>query len=222
MRILHCSDNHGTFPQMHGNFDIIVNSGDFFPNSPNVFSKNKNLEMAFQLQWLRNNLDNIKQWLGDHTFLYTAGNHCFLHPDAMEFELQKAGIKAYSLNNKLFSYQGVNFYGFPFVPDFGGTWNYELKLPEMQDKVNEMTEVLNKSFVDVLVCHCPPYDCLDLTYGGVKIGNTCINNMLDYKLFSHMVPTAYLTGHCHESAGITIRNGLLVSNAATTYQIIQL
>jgi Icc-related predicted phosphoesterase len=46
-------------------------------------------------------------------------------------------------------------------------------------------------------------------------------NALDYKINKDMMPMAYLCGHIHESHGLTVRNGILVSNAAVTYQIIE-
>ena len=44
MKICHISDTHGTFPNLHGNFDIIVHSGDLFPNSYNLPNKQKEAE----------------------------------------------------------------------------------------------------------------------------------------------------------------------------------
>src|SRR5713226_6349793 len=83
MRLMHVSDTHGGFPRLHGRFDLVIHSGDFFPNSHHVLQANKTREMSFQLQWLRDNIPSIKQWLGGHTMIYVPGNHDFLHPDMM-------------------------------------------------------------------------------------------------------------------------------------------
>lgn len=221
-RICHVSDTHGGFPRLHGRYDLVLHTGDFFPNSHHVLSNNKNLEMAFQLQWLRDNITNIKQWLNNHVLIYVPGNHDFLHPDLMEHELQKAGIKAFGIANRLFSFEGTNFYGFPYVPTIDGSWNYERGIPEMQQECDKMAEVLNQTFVDVLCCHAPPYGCLDLTYGNEVIGSTVIGTTLDYKIARDMLPPVYLCGHVHEANGFRVRNGQLISNAATTYQIVEL
>jgi Icc-related predicted phosphoesterase len=221
-RIMHVSDTHGGFPRLHGRYSLVVHTGDFFPNSIACIEKDKSLEMKFQLQWLRDNISNIKLWLNGHTLIYVPGNHDFLHPDTMEYELQKAGVKAYGIANRLLKVNGHNFYGFPYVPTIDGTWNYEKDIPEMQTEVDQMVGILNSVKVDVLCCHSPPYGCLDLTYGGDQIGSTVIANALDYKINEEMIPKYYLCGHDHEGNGLALRNGVLVSNAATTYQIIEL
>jgi Icc-related predicted phosphoesterase len=222
MRICHVSDTHGGFPRLHGKYDCVVHSGDLFPNSHHVGNGEKAAEARYQLQWLKDNISTFKQWLNGHPFIYVPGNHDFMHPDMMATILQQEGIQAHSITDRVFTLQGVNFYGFPYVPAIGGNyWNFEREIPEMQVEVDRMVEDLNKSFVDVLVCHAPLHQCLDLSYGNEILGSTVIANALDYKLTPGMQPTNYLCGHIHESHGLTLRNGMLVSNAATTYQIIQ-
>jgi Icc-related predicted phosphoesterase len=221
MRLMHVSDTHGGFPRLHGRFDCVIHSGDFFPNSHHVMQANKTREMAFQLQWLRDQIPNIKQWLGGHTMIYVPGNHDFLHQDMVEYELQSAGIKAYGIADRMLLHEGINFYGFPHVPPIDGTWNYEKHLPEMQTEVDKMVVQLNSQKVDVLICHAPMYKCLDLTYGNELTGNTVMNNAFDYQIAEAMRPNFYLCGHIHEAHGLTLRDGVLVSNAATTYQIVE-
>jgi len=63
MRVCHVSDTHGGFPRLVGAFDAVVHSGDFFPNSTAFMNKNLTQEMAFQLDWLSQNIRNIKVWL---------------------------------------------------------------------------------------------------------------------------------------------------------------
>ncbi len=221
MRIMHVSDNHGSFLRLPGRYDVVVATGDFCPNTQDLSRGNRNLEAAFQLQWLRQSFPTIKAWLQGNPFIFIPGNHDFLAPETIEFELRCAGIKARNASNLLVTHEGVNFYGFPYVPPIDGSWNYERDLPEMQAEADKMVAVLNSTYVDVLMCHCPPYQCLDLTYGNINIGSTVLANALDYKISEEMMPTTYLCGHCHASHGLTTRNGVLVSNAATTYQIIQ-
>lgn len=220
MRLMHISDSHGGFPRLNGKYDAIIHTGDFFPNSRHVFD-NKNLEMAFQLEWLRDSIPLIKAWLQGHTFLYVPGNHDFLNHDLMEMELRSEGIEAINLTDRLFTFQGVNFYGFPYIPAINGAWNYEREIPEMQIEVDKMVEQLNKTHVDVLACHAPPYKMLDLSLGNQLLGSTVIADALDYKINKDMLPSYYLCGHIHEAHGVSVRNGVVFSNAATTYQIIE-
>ena len=221
-RICHVSDTHGGFPILHGRYNIVVHTGDFFPNSHHCIERDKSREMKFQLQWLRDNIHHIKLWLNGHDFLYVPGNHDFLHPDLMEYELQSVGIRAYSLTDRLFTREGFTYYGFPYVPTIDGTWNYERDIPEMQAEVDKMVATINQNKIDILVCHAPPYACLDLSYGNEVLGSTVIANALDYKIARDMMPDYYLCGHIHEANGFRLRNGLLVSNAATTYQVLEI
>jgi Icc-related predicted phosphoesterase len=221
MRLCHISDTHGNLPRLYGRWDACIHTGDFFPNSHHVIQADKTREMEFQLQWLRDNEANFKGWLQGHPFLYVLGNHDFLHPELMEQELNSMGIRAIDLTNKLVTFQGINFYGFPYVPSIDGTWNFEKHLPEMQIEVDKMVEVLNQNYVDVLACHAPLYGMLDLTIGNEVIGSTVLANAMDYKISREMVPQIYLCGHVHEANGIANRNGVLISNAATARHLVE-
>lgn len=221
-RICHVSDTHGGFPILHGRYDYIVHTGDFFPNSHHCIERNKTKEMKFQLQWLRDSIPHIKLWLNGHKLFYVPGNHDFLPANLMEFELQSVGIEAYCLADRFLSHEGISFYGFPHVPTIDGNWNYEKDIPEMQVEVDKMVATINQNKVDLLVCHAPPYGCLDLSYGNEVLGSTVIANALDYKIGRDMMPDYLLFGHIHEAAGFGIRNGILCSNAATTYQVIEI
>ena len=220
MRICHISDTHGEFPILNNKFDVIVHSGDFFPNSPAILFGSSGQEAEFQKDWLTKRIPDLKDMVGNYPFLFTLGNHDFLSSEIVEQLLQQAGIKAFSLNNKHVTIDSINLYGFPYIPYISGKWNYELMLPEMQIQVDKMTEQLNSVQTHVLVCHAPIYKTLDLAFSNNNFGSTVIANMLDYSISQNKMPVAYLHGHIHEAAGISIRNNLLVSNAATTQQII--
>lgn len=221
LRLCHISDTHGALPKLPGRYDAVIHTGDLFPNSHHVMSGNKTQEMVFQDDWLREQIPAIKSWLNGHPFLYVPGNHDFLHPDRMEHILRSEGINAIGLTDKITTFEGVNFYGFPYVPAINGMWNYEREIPEMQQEVDKMVEQLNKTFVDVLACHAPPYKVLDLSLGNQILGSTVISDALAYKVSKDMLPPVYLCGHIHEAHGIAIRNGMLISNAAVTRHIIE-
>lgn len=183
---------------------------------------NRSLEMAFQLDWLSQNIRNIKLWLQGQPLLFILGNHDFLHPQLMAQTLASEGITAINLTEQVVSFQNVNFYGFPYVPAINGMFNYEREIPEMELEVDKMVKALNQSSVEVLVTHAPLYQVLDLTHGNDTIGSTVITNALDYKVEDKRRPTYLLHGHCHESNGVTVRGDMLVSNAATTYHTIEI
>ncbi len=221
LRLCHVSDTHGGFPRLPGRYDAVIHTGDFFPNSHHCFNNNRTQEMVFQDDWLKSQIPTMKQWLQGHPFLYVPGNHDFLHSDRMEHILRAEGIQAIGLTDKITTFQGVNFYGFPYVPYINGGWNYERELPEMQKEVAKMVEELNKTYVDVLACHAPPHRVLDLSLGNEILGSTAISDALNYKIARDMMPTTYLCGHIHEAHGLAHRYGMLISNAAVTRHIIE-
>ncbi len=223
LRMCHISDTHGGFPQLHGRYDAVVHTGDFFPNSHHVVTGNKVMEAVFQMKWLEENVGKIKQQLQGHPYLFILGNHDFVHPQMVEQFLNSEGVKAIDLTDKVVEHSGVKFYGFPYIPAIDGMnkWNYERAVPEMQAEVDKMVEALNATHVDVLACHAPLVRCLDLSYGNQVLGSSIIANGLEYKLSRDMQPSYYLCGHIHEAHGVSLRNGMLVSNAAVTYQILE-
>lgn len=221
MRLIHISDTHGIFPRLYGQYDCVVHSGDFLPNTSNMSSGNKVQEAAYQLEWLQNNIHHMKQWLQGHTFLFTLGNHDFLNQDLMSQVLNSSGIKAISLQDSIVEFEKVKFYGFPYVPAINGSFNYEREIPEMQQEADKMLAKISAERADVLVCHSPLANMLDL-YNGKHLGSSVLSDMLDYKLESNMQPNYYLCGHIHSSHGLAMRNNILVSNSATTQHIIEL
>jgi Icc-related predicted phosphoesterase len=223
LRACHISDTHGGLPKLSGRYDIVVHSGDILPNSYAVMNRNITQEMAFQLDWLTQNLINFKKWLQGTPFLFIPGNHDFLHPDIIEKTLNSEGIKAINLSNKRVMYEDISFYGFPYVPAIGGNmWNYEREIPEMDVEVGKMLDVINKDYTDVIVAHAPLYQILDLTKGNDTTGSTVIANAFDYEMNKNMLPLYYMHGHIHEANGLTVRNNMLISNAATTFHTIEI
>lgn len=221
LRICHISDTHGNFPKLKGNYDLIVHSGDFFPNY-HVMNRNITKEILFQREWLNDNLYKIKTWLQKRPIIFILGNHDFLSPSLMENILVEYGIDAINITDKIISFNEINFYGFPYVPIINGVWNYEKNLSEMEIEVNKMVKQLNKNYVNVLVTHSPLYRFLDLTDSNDLIGNTIVTNALDFKLNKSRHPTHLLHGHCHEANGLSIKGKMLISNAACTYHIIEM
>lgn len=218
---MHISDTHSRFIHLHGAFNAVIHTGDFFPDSHHLGAGDKVASAKFQLQWLRDNISEMKKWLQGHPFLFILGNHDFASPDVMEAELNFEGIKAINLTDKIVTFEGINFYGFPYVPAINGMFNYEREVPEMQIEVDKMVTELNNTYVEVLACHAPIYNCLDLTGDNRNLGSRVIADALDYKINEEMQPTYYLHGHIHAAHGIKMRNDMLVSNAATTQHIIE-
>jgi Icc-related predicted phosphoesterase len=196
----------------------VVHSGDFFPNFTDI---SKDLDAAYQFDWLKHQIPIMKKWLGIHPFLFTLGNHDFIDPISMEKELKKNKIDAKCLHDKIVDFNDFSFYGFPYVPYINGMFAYERAHPEMQKEVDKMVKVVNSKHVDILVCHAPPYQTLDKAKNFQNYGNLAMAQALDYKIDSGRLPPHYLCGHIHESRGLKMRGSVLVSNAAVYQQIIE-
>ena len=222
MRVAHISDTHGDFPTILGKYDLIIHSGDFFPNSKALFSGKRKDEILFQENWLKSKLEEIKSFTNNSPFLFVLGNHDFINPDKMEIILNENNIKSINLTNKRILFNDVSFYGFPYIPYMKGFWNYEKTYSDMEKEINKMVENFNENYTDVLVSHAPIYGVLDLTNYNENIGNSSMLNALQYKIKKEMLPQYFLCGHCHENYGLTIKENILISNAATTQNIINI
>jgi Icc-related predicted phosphoesterase len=225
MRLIHVSDTHGGFPRLHGKYDCVVHTGDFFPDGPFFKNGTKAQIAVWQMKWLEDHIDDMKQQLQGHPYLFIEGNHDFVNPQMVEMFLNSEGIKAIDLIDKIVNHEGINFYGFPYVPAINGQFNYEREIPEMQQEMDKMIAAITSTYstyVDVWVCHAPPHQTLDLSHGNMILGSSVIATALDYQIPEEKMPTHYLCGHIHDSHGITMRKDVLVSNAATTYHILEL
>ncbi len=74
MKLMHCSDSHGFFPDLSGEFDVFVCSGDFFAYNkresfgkrnielePNRTPAKRKAEIEFQKKWLLTNIETIRE-----------------------------------------------------------------------------------------------------------------------------------------------------------------
>lgn len=229
--LIHISDNHSTLPKLPGDADeMVVCSGDFFPNSTRGVVE---VEETYQTQWLIENLPAIKKWIGGRTFIFCDGNHDFIDPCEI---LQREGVRAISITNRLKQHNGITFYGFPYIPWIGGEWNYECHVPDMINQVAKLKLALSRG-VDVLVAHCPPYGILDANFvirDGTRLvvpgwaehcGNRILTNLLSYELDNipkELRPKYLLCGHIHESHSIMEEFGMTISNAATIVRLIEI
>lgn len=219
MKFIHASDTHAYFPDLKGDFEFVVISGDFFPNS--CFDPNRGKfqqEVKFQEKWMKKNIETFREWVQGKPVLWSSGNHDFFNPCEM---LSSYGIEIIDLDNKVVEYKGLVWYGFPYVNYIRGDWNFEKEKPEMKNKIDQFIERLKQAKaldrLDVLVAHSPPYGVLDKSsrqYSGrsENIGNHFIVNAINYALQSKL--KAYLCGHNHNMNAFVIIDDIFYSNAA--------
>ena len=212
LRLAHISDNHGVlYPLRLSRVDAIVHSGDLFPTFSSALERHRS-EAALQEAWISANAERLYRWTQGLPFLYCTGNHDYTDGEAL---LREAGVDAHCLNGRELLFQGVRFYGFPWTKFFTGTWNMELRVPEMSDRIAEIPAC------DVLVSHGPMAGILDVN----SYGESCGCPQMAWRHPEEM--QAYLHGHIHESNGtaLTVSEAgrpMLVSNAATTQHILEI
>jgi Icc-related predicted phosphoesterase len=229
--LVHISDTHSTFPKLPGTDEIVVCSGDFFPNSTRGI---REIEENYQTQWLIENLPTFKKWIGNRKFLFCSGNHDFIDPCRI---LQQEGIRAVNITNTWREHNGISFYGFPYIPWIAGEWNYECHVPEMQRNVAKLKEVIATKGVDVLVAHCPPYGILDADFvikddnniivpkWAEHCGNRSLTNLLSYEMEEiprELRPRYLLCGHMHGHYGRINTLGVTISQAATRTHVVEI
>lgn len=216
------SDTHARFPNLsRENFQAIIHTGDIFPDPISLHDLDN--PSAYQIHWLENHLEDFKKMSDGKPFFFVEGNHDFIPANYVQQILNDAGIEAYSLEEKIVNYDGINFYGLPFVPYIDGSFNHERHPADMAIHIDKMAAALNKTYVDIIAAHAPPNGCLDLTFSqNNRFGNSAMNVGLDYKINKDMLPSHYLCGHIHSSHGIAMRNGMLISNAATVFHLLEI
>jgi Icc-related predicted phosphoesterase len=212
LKLIHVSDTHGTLPLLMGDASLVVHSGDGLPNQ----TRGGPGEPEFQRHWVRANAERFRAWLDGRTLLYCRGNHDFICPCET---LNQFDIDARPLTNRRQVYDGVQFYGFPYVNPIAGEWFGELDFPDMCHALAPVLGMIDDGEIDVLVAHAPPYGILDLASPGQRHGNRVMADAFAYKLTR--VPKLYLCGHIHEAHGTSECLGVTVSNAATTQRVLE-
>ena len=211
MVILHISDTHGRMSKPFREASVVVHTGDLLPNKTRG---DRYVEPGHQTEWLRSVMHELAKWVGTRPFLFMPGNHDFVDPCP---GMRRAGIDAHNLHEEgPRSIDGVTFGGVPFVPYFGGEWNYEVSEAEIDYHLS------NLKSVDVLVTHCPPLGVLDDANRGLgsrlgrSIGSKAIHAHVEQKQ-----PRWHLCGHVHECGGSEVLLGKTrVVNSAGHAQVL--
>lgn len=219
-RLLHISDTHGLPPPIRNvDADIIVATGDLLENASRG---NVQTERFFQPRYFRAHQDAWKKAINGRQILVVSGNHCFI---SVADVMRECGIHAVGCDDRLVRTHGLNFYGFPWVNAFTREWSHELEVGDMVDKFAPVVDMMNRREIDVMLAHSPLYGLLDQNGHGERCGSTVMRDCLDYEVEDAGLPIAYLHGHIHEAAwrddGFARYRGMLVSNAATTFRVIE-
>jgi Icc-related predicted phosphoesterase len=211
MFIHHVSDTHGKMFSHHRPNSILIHSGDMLPNSEAILDGYIEEEISFQRNWVKSNID-----LFPNNFAFVFGNHDFLDPEEFCEILNSKNKKAVSLHDRVVRFGPFNCYGFPYIPRIAGLWKYECDSAAMHNHSDNLISQISE--IDMIVAHSP-LDVLDYcTITKTNRGNTILANKINY--CEHNVKY-YLHGHIHGSFGVSKIDNMLVSNAATTNNFIE-
>ena len=172
------SDTHSMQDKLgHLSGDVLIHCGDMF----NMFSENDD------------DFERMDDWFAGQDFdliLCIGGNH--------DYELQKrAGYvdqpfrNAVYLEGRSYEFEGVTFFGAPWVPDLYGQAFYT----EDKELAGKWADIPRN--VDVLITHTPPLGVLDVSSSGLVLGCQYLR-----KVVEQVKPKVHCFGHVHGSSGV--------------------
>lgn len=190
MNITIISDTHSQHAELGRlSGEVLIHCGDML----NMFDQS------------HDDFDAVDQWFGQQDFdliLCTGGNH--------DFELQKRSLyvdnpfrNAIYLEGRSHEYQGIKFFGAPWVPDLYGQAFY-MDYGDLEEKWSHIP-----GDVDVLITHTPPAGVLDVSSRGLELGCPHLTAAIE-----RAQPRLHCFGHVHASSGIASQNGTTFINAA--------
>lgn len=192
MKIVCVSDTHCATPELPEG-DVLVHAGD-------LTYRGKEHELLGQFSWLAKQTDNYD------AVIVIPGNHDFgLESDFDSFKRVADNIGVTLLNETSATVNGVNFFGSPITP-----WFHDWAFNRRAGEINPHWAKIPGS-TDVLITHGPPFEILDMTDGGERVGCPAllkrIGELPNLKL--------HVFGHIHECGGKTLtRNNVTYCNAS--------
>lgn len=171
------------------------------------------IEVRLQTKWI-NEVGSYRGLLGnpDAPVICVRGNHDFIDLAPMF-----AGGPVYEFGtdpSTVFEVAGLTWAGCRGINYIEGEWSDELRF--------EQTERFMKlpKDVDCLVTHPPPFGILDKaddSYGVQALRNYVMRHIYKDEDSGYGRLRAHFFGHVHENRGTTNYEGILFSNAATTW-----
>lgn len=179
--------NHDKLGIMSG--DVLIHCGDMF----NMFNQRDD------------DFDRMDAWFGCQDFdliLCIGGNHDYELQKRVEY-VEQPFKNAILLNDTGYEYQGIKFFGSPWVPQLVGHAFYacDRELMMQWSKIPGDT--------DVLITHTPPAGVLDVSSHGLQLGCSFLAENV-----RRVSPRLHCFGHVHESTGVLKKNKTTYINAA--------
>lgn len=181
-------------------------------------------EARMQAEWAR--LHQITPFLGSPRapIICVRGNHDFV-PLSLLFEgCQVQEFGEGDDEQEIFEAAGLFFTGARGIPYIAGEWSDELDEPAMRLRFAKLP-----LSVDVLVTHTPPQGVMDL-HGNMHIGSEAVTRWIDRQAYAISGPNpnnyhllrAHLFGHNHRPELELFECGTWFSNAATSFNVLEL
>lgn len=222
-KVLHSSDIHGSYKwlirdNVDTDFDVWVDTGDFFPNAGRRRGGGTivpELEQRYQRKWMgwKSLAERLRTWLAGRPALLMPGNHDFI---SLAAELRRARCpNVYSVPCEGIDVLGLRWAGFRHINAMGaGEWAGELLPHEFEPWVAKTAQAQP----DVLVTHSPPQGILDGTDNHDGVGQLTEG-------FERGVlrPRVHLFGHAHACAGEEVTmHGIRFYNGACGTKLLQI
>lgn len=92
------------------------------------------------------------------------------------------------------------------IPNFNDPWAFHFT---KKDKIEIRQLIEQHNGVDIIVSHSPPHTLRDKTYDGRSVGSKFMLELID-----DYSPKLFVTGHIHESQGLTFYKETYIANAS--------
>lgn len=215
--IAHYSDLHGQMLRLPY-ADAYVFSGDIYRNYGTILPGGIGLEIVPEQERRKQEQNARKQQYEplnrDAPVFFVDGNHDFASCRHLFRSFKE--VHEIKLGETL-RFRDYKIGGFVGVPYLAGEWNHEYQSADLAELVQAKLDPQ----LDIIISHCPPKGILDDAFGD-HIGDQGYRNYLERRLYNDSLPKAILFGHCHEGFGVMNLHGCLVSNAATSYNVLHL
>jgi Icc-related predicted phosphoesterase len=191
MKIVFISDTHTAHRDLElPEGDVLVFAGDMCISHTGADT----IQLMEQVR-------DFNEWLGELDFerkICISGNHEKVFQKCLVNNLSNAVY----LEDQMYKYKGVIFYGSPWTPHFYGAFNASeeslaLKYKRIEDSV------------DVLITHGPPFGILDSPNKGDHAGSASLRVAVD-----RIKPKVHVFGHIHAAYGEHNRDGIQYFNAS--------
>lgn len=205
IQILHTSDLHGDYKTLlaalEGDFDVWVDTGDFFPNKTRGEVA---VEVPYQTKWFawKDLGERIVKGLAGRPLVSVGGNHDYTSLAAL---VRDAGGVSFDISEGPARIGGEVFAGFREIPYIQGEWNGETLGPDFK-------AIVEDCFISdptILVTHSPAAGLLDdRAHGGGVVQLTSALTWQPHKVKAHFF------GHIHETQGSVTEMGVRFINGA--------